>query len=85
MEKLKDEYKENLLKWNLTVSSGYGYGYSFSKDESIPFLSNPMENTGSEILDDSLPLFFSRYFHGHKSDESYIEINQLISHVLDIH
>ena len=85
LKKLKDEYIELLLKWNFSVSSGYGYGYSFSKDECVPFLSNPMEGVDSEIFDDSLPLFFLRYFHGHKSNEAYIEINQLISHVLDIH
>jgi hypothetical protein len=44
-----------------------------------------MEGVDSEIFDDGLPLFFLRYFHGHKSNEAYIEINQLISHVLDIH
>ena len=66
------------------VSSGYGYGYSFSKNECVPFLSDPMENEGS-ILDDSVPLFFRRSFHGYKNDEAYIEINPRISHVLDIH
>ncbi|MGD9779624.1 hypothetical protein [Methanomethylovorans sp.] len=85
LEKLKDEYIEDLLKWNFRVSSGYGYGYSYSKDEQIPFLTNPMENTNSRILDNSLPLFFRRHFHGYRNNESYIEINQLISHVLDIH
>lgn len=85
LEKLKDEYIEDLLKWNLMVSSGYGYGYSFSNNECVPFLYNPIENVGSKILDDSLPLFFRRSFHGYKSNEAYIEINQLISHVLDIH
>jgi len=85
LEKLKDEYIEDLLEWNFMVSSGYGYGYSYSKDEQIPFLTNPMENTNSRILDNSLPLFFLRHFHGYRNNESYIEINQLISHVLDIH
>jgi len=86
LEKLKNEYIDDLLKWNFSVSSGYGYGYSVSKDEYVPCLSNPMEGTYSKILDDSLPLFFLRYFHGgYKTNEAYIEINQLISHVLDIH
>lgn len=75
LEKLKDEYIEHLLKWNLMVSGGYGYGYSFSNDECVPFLCNPIENVGSKILDDSLPLFFLRDFHGYKSNEAYIEIS----------
>jgi len=86
LKKLNDGYVEDLLKWNLMVSSGYGYGCSFSKDECVPFLSSPIENEGSKTLDDSLPLFFRRYFDGYNSkDTSYIEINQLISHVLEIH
>ncbi len=45
-----------------------------------------MEHSGSEISDGSLPVFFLRHFPGHeKGKESYVEINQRISHVLDIH
>ncbi|MDK2892989.1 hypothetical protein [Methanohalophilus sp.] len=84
-DKLKKGYVEDLLGWNFNADSGYGYGYSFSKNEPVPFLSDPMENTGSKVLDGSLPLFFLRYFYGYKDHESYVEINQKISHVLDIH
>ncbi|MFX1521448.1 MAG: hypothetical protein ACFFCD_16185 [Promethearchaeota archaeon] len=85
LDKLKDDFVDDLLEWNFIAGSGYGYGYSFSKNEPVPFLSNPMENTGSKVLDDSLPLFFLRNFHGYKEKESYVEINQKISHVFDIH
>ncbi|NSW82201.1 MAG: hypothetical protein HPY90_02850 [Syntrophothermus sp.] len=85
LKKLGANYVEDLLKWNSTASSGYGYGYSYSKSEPMPFLSEPMEHTGSKILDDSLPVFFLRYFPGYKNREAYVEINQRISHVLDIH
>lgn len=84
LEKIKDDYVEDLLSWNF-IANGYGYGYSFSKSGPMPFLSDPMENTGSNILDNGLPLFFLRYFHGYRNYENYVEINQKISHVLEVH
>ncbi|MGB9835005.1 MAG: hypothetical protein ACPLPW_08590 [bacterium] len=82
LEKLGKDYIADLLNWSFPVSSGYGYGSSCLKGESIPCIWEPMELTGSEILDNSLPIFFLRGFPDH---EQYIEINQRVSHVLNIH
>ena len=82
LDKLGEDYVDDLLNWSFPVSSGYGYGSSYLKGKSIPRIWEPMELTGSEILDNSLPIFFLRGFPDH---EQYIEINQRVSHVLNIH
>jgi len=82
LDKLGEDYVDDLLNWSFPVSSGYGYGSSHLKGESIPRIWEPMEFTGSEILNNSLPIFFLRGFPDH---EQYIEINQRISHVLEMH
>jgi len=42
-----------------------------------------MNGEVNEILNESIPIFFHRFFEGHKSS-SFLEINQKISHVLEI-
>jgi hypothetical protein len=76
-EKLRDDYIEDLLKWNFMVSGGYNYCVSGSE----AYLCDPMEHTRSKILDGSLPVFFLRDFQG---ESMSLEINQRISHPLNI-
>lgn len=83
--KLHGDYVAELLEWNFGPSEGYGYGWSYSKGRRSYYLSEPMEYTGTEILDGTTPIIFDRYFPGYGDKSGYWEINQRISHVLDLH
>lgn len=85
LAKLQGDYIEDLMGWNFGVSSGYSYGYSYPESVPVPYLGEPMEHTSSSILDGTMPIFFLRFFPGCQGDRCYVEINQRISHVLDIH
>lgn len=74
---------KELLNWNFGPSSGYSHGYNYNKKIKEPCLYEPMNGEVSEILDKSIPIFFHRFFEGHKSS-SFLEINQKISHILEI-
>lgn len=83
-DKLHSDYVRDLLGWNFNHSSGYSYGYSYPEGKPQECLIDPMDWTGSEILNGSTPIFFLRHFAGHKPS-TIIEINQQISHVLGIY
>lgn len=83
LERLEGDYVADLCKWNFSVSSGFGHGYSVANGEPVPFFCEPVEHTGSRILDGATALFFLRSFPW--GDTTYIEINQKVSHVLGIH
>jgi hypothetical protein len=80
-KRLKDDYVTDLMKWNFSVSSGWGYGGRFNSTRMniIP----PLDHTSSSILDGGEAIFFLRSLY-HDVD-SYLELNQRMSHVLDIH
>lgn len=75
---LSKDYIEKLLDWNIFTSS---YSYWTSKDKFI--LSEPCESyEPHEILANGTPIFLERSILKHTSKS--IEINQKISHRLDI-
>ncbi|HVB20649.1 MAG TPA: hypothetical protein VNG51_01710 [Ktedonobacteraceae bacterium] len=78
---LKGEYVADLMNWNFHVSSGWGYGgrINSTRLNIIP----PLDHTSTSILDGGEAIFFLRSLY-HDGD-SYLELNQRISHVLDIH
>src|SRR5579883_3062568 len=80
-KRLKDDYVADLMKWNFGVSSGWGYGGSF-KSTRLTIIP-PLDHTSSSILDGGEAIFFLRSVY-HDS-ESYLELNQRLAHVLDIH
>ncbi len=83
-EKLHSDYVKDLLGWNFEVSrSGYGYYSSDHNGKREPSIDNPMDSTGTDILNGSTPIFFMRIFEGH-NPSCILEINQKISHVLGI-
>ncbi len=80
-KRLKDDYVADLMKWNFGVSSGWGYGGSFKSTrlKIIP----PLDHTSSSILDGGEAIFFLRSVYN--DSESYLELNQRMAHVLEIH
>ena len=78
---MKDDYVADLMKWNFSVSSGWGYGGSFKSTrlKIIP----PLYHTSSSILDGGEAIFFLRSVYN--DSESYLELNQRMAHVLEIH
>ncbi|HEX5036670.1 MAG TPA: hypothetical protein VFX30_05890 [bacterium] len=83
LDRVTGDYVEDILQWNFSASQGYGYGYRLDPVE--PYLCQPMEHTGSKILDDSSPIVFLRETPFEKELSTYVEINQQISHLLGIH
>ena len=80
---LLGDYVPDILDWNMMVPSpGYGYGYGFKAGDIEPFLSRPLEHTGSTVLNDGMAPLFARRS---ASKGSYIEPNQWLTHVLDLH
>lgn len=82
--KLRGNYINNLLKWNIFPGSswGYGYGYDPSTKRVEKLLSPPLSHTGSSILDEGEAVVFLR---GLYDSSSYLELNQRLAQVLDIH
>jgi len=77
-DQLAGDYVADLMQWNFTVPSGWGYGYSLHSRDVAFFISPPLDETGSHILDNGEPTFFWRDFIGHGS---YFEISQKLAHV----
>ncbi len=83
-QKLRGNYIPNLMKWNMSVSSGWGYSYGYDprmKQYDIS-LSPPLEHTSSSILDEGEAIVFVRSLH---DSNAYLELNQRLTQVLDIH
>ena len=80
-KRLKDDYVADLMKWNFSVSSGWGYGGIFNSTRLK--ITSPLSHTSSSILNGCEAIFFLRSLY-HDGD-SYLELNQRMAHVLDIH
>ncbi|MDZ4172050.1 MAG: hypothetical protein U1C19_07765, partial [Methanobacteriaceae archaeon] len=81
-DKISGDYIDDLLNWSFRISHGYGYGYSYANQEKTPFLSEPMDSARPDLLEGSIPIFFLRDCFNHTLTK--LEINQKISHVLEI-
>lgn len=84
-ERIAGDYVTDMLKWNFAASSGYGHGYSHEAGGTVPFCSSPMEQTGTKRLEGATAIFFLREMIGTADPGCYVEINQRVSHVLDLH
>ncbi len=85
LERLAEDYIENILQWNFTASPGYGCGYSFQNDIIQPHLCQPIEHTGSSVLNGSNPVFFLRDNPFQAVESACVEINQQVCHVIGAH
>ncbi len=83
--KLKGDYTDNLMQWNFGVSAGWGYGCEYASKTRRPkkHIFPPLDSTSSSVLDGGEAIFFLRSLY-HDGD-TYLELNQRLAHVLDIH
>ena len=79
---LASDFVEDIAGWNLSVPGGFGWGIRYSEEGEVPYLSEPLDRTSSEILDQGMAPVFVRYFAGR---DSYVEPNQRLTHVLELH
>ena len=79
---LVEDFVQDILAWNMTVPRGYGWGTSVNAGDIEPFLSEPLSHSGSSILDQGIATLFARRF---EPSGNYIEPNQKLTHVLDLH
>lgn len=78
---LTDELVNDLLKWRCNPFSSWGL--TCSADDA--WIEPPLHSSGSETLSKGVQIVFGRSFEGINNNQSYYEINQIISHVLDVH
>ena len=78
---LNDEVISDLLKWSYNPFSSWGL--TCSADDA--WIEAPLSSAGSKTLKSGEQIIFGRSFEGIDNNEAYYEINQKISHVLDIH
>lgn len=81
-ELLTGNFADDIAEWNTSAPSGFGWGFRWSEADAVPYLSEPLDRTSSEILDQGMAPLFVRYFEGR---DSYIEPNQRLTHVLELH
>ena len=79
--KLDDPTIEDLLRWNHNPFSTWGISCSHEKI----WIDGPLAIAGSELLSNGEQIIFGRFFDGTYPPRNYFELEQKISHVLDIH
>jgi len=72
---------KDLMKWSHNPFSSWGL--TCSSDDA--WIEAPLSNAGSDTLRDGEQIIFGRSFDGESSLNSYFELNQKISHILDLH
>ena len=78
---MDDSSIQDLLKWQHSPNSLWSH--VCSSDEI--WIESPLSNAGSELLSKGEQIIFERSFDGDKSKHQYYEIEQKITHILDIH
>ena len=76
-----DSNWEELKSWNLTADTSWGI--ASCGDEVL--LCDPLDQTGSKIIDQGEKLVFLRDFEGIDRGKFYIEMNQRLCHILELH
>ncbi len=85
-EALKDNYVDELLAWDFMVSSGWGYGHDYINGIRRKRIYPPMDGTGTKTLENKTPIIYYRDFFGYPDgQETYLQLDQQIAHILDIH
>ena len=72
---------ENGIKWGHNPYSTWGL--TISSDDA--WIEGPLAGSGSKTLSEGEQIVFGRSFEGDKTTKLYYELEQKISHVLDIH
>jgi len=83
---LSGDYIDDLMKWNFMVSEGWGYGYHYENGKPQKAIFPPLNDTGTNALDRRQPIIYYRRFEGYsKGEETYLELDQRIAHILGLH
>lgn len=82
--RLAGDFINDIMKWNFSCDYSWGYSRLRSEGEKVYSICPPLGHTGSEVLDGSEPIVFHRFFEGHEKS-SYLEVNQKITQILDVH
>lgn len=77
----KDSTWEELEHWSLSVDATWAIA---SCGDDV-FVCNPLDHTGSQIIDRGEKLVFLRDFDGIDRGKCYVEMNQRLCHVLGLH
>jgi hypothetical protein len=75
---------DDLMAWHFDAYSSWGVTTSFHPSPSIE-VSPPLDNTGSETIDQGDQLVFVRQFEGRVGEKQYVEILQKFVHLCDLH
>ncbi len=86
-ERLGEEYVEVLSDWNLLPDEGWKYGTEMDEATGEPrkAIFPPFHDSSMPTLHGAEPLFFSRYFPGSPERTSYMEVNQRLAQLCDLH
>jgi hypothetical protein len=76
-----EELLKDLQKWSYNPYSSWSL--TCSSDDA--WIEPPLFSSGSEALSAGEQIVFGRSFEGINNNQSYYELNQKLSHVLDIH
>ena len=78
------DYEIDVMDWNFSHIVQYGFSYSPRSSAPRVELEDSL-STGSYVLDSGLNPIFLRTFEGCSERSSYMELNQRISHILNVH
>jgi hypothetical protein len=83
--RLRGNYVDNILNWNMGVSGGWGYGSAYNQEtkQLEKHIFPPLSDTGSTLLDNGEALLFLRSVY--QDRDTYLELNQRLAHILGVH
>jgi len=88
ISEFSQDYIEKLMKWPITPSTvKWSYdSYRDSKDEKEKLIiSPPFASPICDALNNAIPIFFLRNFSGKITNQNYVELNQEIAQIYDLH
>lgn len=80
-KEIKDFDKDDLMKWDVIPDSTWIY--ACSSDEI--WIEKSLQHSRSENIREGEQIIFNRTFEGDATRSNYFEINQKLSHILEIH
>jgi hypothetical protein len=84
-EILVGDYADDLMKWNFPVSHGWEYMAHDTDGDIEAIVHAPGQVVGSAALNHAEPIIYERSFSRRGPDQSYVEANQKLIHLTDLH
>ncbi len=79
------DYEADLMGWNFPVSRGWSYMPHETDDAIEVVIHRPGQVVGSRVLQHAEPMIYLRHFARRVPDESYVELDQKLIHLADVH